>query len=312
MSNKKRGCIGKVQHFLISYEGKTVLNFLYSWGAAIVILGALFKLTHLPGANLMLYIGMGTEVFVFFISAFDKPAKTYRWESVFPGLEITGKETKIKNEAFALEEEESTHIDDSAESLITSAENNNPIYSPQNAPNMGGGASVVYLGGGINEGEGYHSAEASNADSKETSSPNATQASTELSEGSNVISGTPFIGGYMGNPVPTIPVEGLEEGTKDYLDKLKEMTETIGRLNEQLASFTYDPDQMEGVNRHISGLNAIFELQLRSASRQVESVDKVHEQTEKMAAQIEELNKVYARMLQAMTANMINQQPLNS
>ena len=56
-----------------SVPGQTFLNYAYSWGAAVVILGTLFKLTHLPGANLMLYLGMGTEVVVFFLSAFDRP-----------------------------------------------------------------------------------------------------------------------------------------------------------------------------------------------------------------------------------------------
>ena len=56
-----------------SVSGQTFMNYAYSWGAAVVILGTLFKLTHLPGANVMLFIGMGTEVFVFFISAFDRP-----------------------------------------------------------------------------------------------------------------------------------------------------------------------------------------------------------------------------------------------
>ena len=56
-----------------SVPGQTFLNYAYSWGASIVILGTLFKLTHLPGADLMLFIGMGTEVCVFFISAFDRP-----------------------------------------------------------------------------------------------------------------------------------------------------------------------------------------------------------------------------------------------
>jgi len=307
--------MGKVQNFLITYEGKTVLNFLYSWGAAIVILGALFKLTHLPGANLMLYIGMGTEVIVFFISAFDKPSKTYRWESVFPGLEITGKEAKANNEPLTLEEEESIdRTSEMAESLIASAENKNSIHSSQNISGAVGGGPMVYFGGGANLGESNPASETSENTniSKEASPLEAIQPSVESFGGTNVAGGATLIGGFMGNPIPTIPVEDLEEGTRNYLDKLKEMTETIGRLNEQLTSFTCDPDQMEGVNRHISGLNAIFELQLRSASRQVESVEKVHEQTEKMAAQIEELNKVYARMLQAMTANMINQQPLNS
>ena len=56
-----------------SVTGQTFLNYAYSWGAAVVILGTLFKLTHIPGANMMLFIGMGTEVVVFFFSAFDRP-----------------------------------------------------------------------------------------------------------------------------------------------------------------------------------------------------------------------------------------------
>ena len=63
----------RLQHWMDSVPGQTFLNYAYSWGAAIVILGALFKLTHLPGGNLMLFLGMGTEVVVFFLSAFDRP-----------------------------------------------------------------------------------------------------------------------------------------------------------------------------------------------------------------------------------------------
>ena len=69
----KYNIIYRLQKWLDSVPGQTFLNYAYSWGASIVILGTLFKLTHLPGANLMLYLGMGTEVVVFFISAFDRP-----------------------------------------------------------------------------------------------------------------------------------------------------------------------------------------------------------------------------------------------
>ena len=62
-----------LQKWMDSVPGQTFLNYAYSWGASIVILGTLFKLTHLEGANLMLFIGMGTEVVVFFLSAFDRP-----------------------------------------------------------------------------------------------------------------------------------------------------------------------------------------------------------------------------------------------
>lgn len=53
--------------------GQRFLHYAYSWGAAIVILGALFKLTHLPFADFLLYVGMGTEVFVFILTGFDMP-----------------------------------------------------------------------------------------------------------------------------------------------------------------------------------------------------------------------------------------------
>ena len=73
MANNKRNLIARLQHWMDSIPGQTFMNYAYSWGAAIVILGTLFKLTHIPGANAMLFIGMGTEVFVFFISGFDRP-----------------------------------------------------------------------------------------------------------------------------------------------------------------------------------------------------------------------------------------------
>ncbi len=75
--------------FFENASGKRILNYVYSWGAAIVILGALFKILHLPGANLMLMVGMGTEVIIFIISGFEPQHDTlpdYRWENVYPEL----------------------------------------------------------------------------------------------------------------------------------------------------------------------------------------------------------------------------------
>ena len=69
----KINIVTRLQHWMDSVPGQTFLNYAYSWGAAVVILGALFKLTHLPGGNLMLFLGMGTEAIVFFLAAFDRP-----------------------------------------------------------------------------------------------------------------------------------------------------------------------------------------------------------------------------------------------
>ena len=64
--------ISRFQDFLETQKGQTILNYLYSWGAAVVILGALFKLTHIEGADLMLFLGMGTEVLTFIVNGFER------------------------------------------------------------------------------------------------------------------------------------------------------------------------------------------------------------------------------------------------
>ena len=76
-----------ISAFISSENGQRFFNFAYSIGAAIVIWGALFKILHLPGGNTLLSIGMGTEVLMFILTAFDRPPKEYKWEDVFPVLD---------------------------------------------------------------------------------------------------------------------------------------------------------------------------------------------------------------------------------
>ena len=80
------GKVNRIAQFLSGDKGQRFFNFAYSIGAAVVIWGALFKILHLPGGNTLLSIGMGTEVLMFLLTAFDKPEKQYKWEEVFPVL----------------------------------------------------------------------------------------------------------------------------------------------------------------------------------------------------------------------------------
>ena len=68
---------------------KNFMAKLYGWGAAMVILGALFKILHLPLADIMLMLGMGTEALIFFFSAFEPLHKEYDWALVYPELGLT-------------------------------------------------------------------------------------------------------------------------------------------------------------------------------------------------------------------------------
>jgi gliding motility-associated protein GldL len=73
-------------NFLSTKKGKRVMGMIYGIGAAIVIVGALFKILHWPGANEMLMVGLLTEAGIFFISAFEKPHEEPDWSLVYPEL----------------------------------------------------------------------------------------------------------------------------------------------------------------------------------------------------------------------------------
>ena len=94
--------IARLQRWMDSVPGQTFLNYAYSWGASIVILGALFKLTHLPGGNLMLFIGMGTEVVVFFLAAFDRPFDKNEIDKELSKHYISDAELEAQEQAAAL------------------------------------------------------------------------------------------------------------------------------------------------------------------------------------------------------------------
>lgn len=83
---KKMGPWAKFMAWYESYNGKKIVGIVYSLGASVVIVGALFKILHLPGASQMLFAGMMTEALLFAIGCLDKPHPEFHWEEVFPQL----------------------------------------------------------------------------------------------------------------------------------------------------------------------------------------------------------------------------------
>lgn len=277
--NKNRSLNRKLQDFLASYQGKVILNYAYSWGAAIVILGALFKLTHISGANFMLFLGMGAEVLVFFVSAFDRPYKSYKWESVFPNIKISGTDYGKKE----LDEQQIERND--AMVAVAQAQN---IQQGVNTPIIIGGNVQPQVGGTVN--------------ASSTMENNSVSTISGGIQGNipSFVSITP-----TASVTPGIEVSPeMEEATKAYLEQLQDMTEALSHFVEQTKSMGQDADQINTLNKNLTGINAIYEIQLRSISSQLGTIDQINEQSKKMASQIDELNKVYARMLEAMTVNM--------
>ena len=96
----------------------------------------------------------------------------------------------------------------------------------------------------------------------------------------------------------------LEDATNNYVDELKNLTEMLHKVAEQSERLSRDSEEMENLNRTLTGICKIYEMQLKGASQQIGTIDQINDQTRKMADQIAELNRIYARMIEAMTVNM--------
>ena len=221
-NTENKSLLTKIQDYLDSPKGRILLNYLYSWGAAVVILGALFKLTHIKGANLMLFIGMGTEVLVFFISGFEKP--------------------------FIPDQDDDEY----------------------DAPRLRG--NIIINGG--------------------TGAP-AQQAAVQAQ---------PVTAPAAGTDSP-LNVGGVEQITQDYIARVHDLTLKMEQMCRHSERMEQSSEEIEQLSRNLISINTFYQMHLKSASTQMENIEKVNEQTRQMVEQIEELNRVYARMVEAMKVN---------
>ena len=320
----KFSLIARLQHWMDPVPGQTFMNYAYSWGAAVVILGTLFKLTHIPGANLMLFIGMGTEVFVFFISGFDRPFDAKA-------------DSELAEEFVSLEEAEALKAAAQAAAAAggqTVVAGGAPVVAGEGAvggPVVAGGTGggTVIIGGGAPAGGTVVIGGGAAADAE------AAEGGTTVVGGGSVISGGIIGGGGPGlsaedaanlaaaaqaaaNVGATLSQDAqgmlanaqaanapeVEDAIEAYVDQLSQLTEVLGKVREQASRMTQESEEMVNLNRTLTGINTIYEMQLKSISQQVGTIDQITDQTHKMAKNIEELNGVYARMIEALTVNM--------
>lgn len=280
-----------LQKWMDSVPGQTFLNYAYSWGASVVILGTLFKLTHLPGANIMLFAGMGTEVFVFFLSAFDRP-----FDKTQDGKELP---THIDDEDIDNEEAE-------VEAAYEAGRNGeSPAEAAAHVGAAVGGGGTIIIGGAVSSGEAVQGAAAG-------------QNAAAAVQGGVFQSGVAGSGVAAGQDAAAVNVAAaaadfaanrevavqLADAQASYLEQLKNLTETLQKVSEQSVRLTRDSEEMENLNRTLTGICKVYEMQLKGASQQIGTIDQINEQSRHMAQQIEQLNSIYARMIEAMTVNM--------
>ena len=311
-----------IEKFLSGDSGKRFFNFAYSIGAAIVILGALFKILHLPGGNLMLSVGMGVEVLMFVLTAFDRPSKEYHWEEVFPVLASNDPEDRPEFNGGG--------------AGVSGNINGNIVINGNGGGSFGEASGAVNISGsdarriaGI----------PTNIDVSEEDTRNLSDSIQKLSAAADQIS----------------RMAELTEATQNYLSQMAAITEQMTQFRQATQSLTEVSDtllhsyrsitensdgissntqgyvdQMEALNRNISGLNTIYEIQLRSISSQLDNIDRINAglrnirdiyegstqdsaryctEVEKMTQYMAQLNAVYRNMLSAMTINMYPPQP---
>lgn len=276
--------------FIASDKGQRFFNFAYSIGAAVVIWGALFKILHLPGGNTLLSLGMGTEVLMFLLTAFDRPPREYQWEKVYPAL---------------------GHDEQSAPGAAAAPAGTTPAAGTAPAGVLASAASLS----------------PAQTESLQDSIARLATASEQLSRIADVAQATEAY--LQGISALAADMQSLHTTTAALNEVSSTLLQSYGAITGNSAAISAASEgyaaQMTELHRNISGLNTIYELQLRSLSGQIESIDGVNrgikdirdmyqksatqsarycEEAERMARYMQQLNSVYEKMLTAMTVNM--------
>ena len=337
----KLNIVIRLQHWMDSVPGQTFLNYAYSWGAAIVILGALFKLTHLPGGNIMLFLGMGTEAVVFFLAAFDRPfdkkeigkelPKDFEtdeeieraeglWEPQVTQAQVEATQVATTQVAPAVgvtaPQMEGTTIEVNTQSEAQG--------EAQPANNMAQAAIVTAQQAAAAAQSALQAMQTSTEGAQTTAAPPQTAAAVSPEVAATL---SPVVAAHYDAPegqetvaqsaqqlsdiirlandellrrTQAVLSPDMEAATEDYIAKLRTLNETLAKVDEQSARLTRDSQEMENLNRTLIGINKVYDLHFASISRQVTTIEEINNQTQQLAAKIEEVNRIYSRMMQTL------------
>jgi gliding motility-associated protein GldL len=257
----------------------------YGLGASVVIIGALFKIMHWPGAGIVLTIGMCTEAFLFALSAFDKPHVEYKWDRVYPQLnedEEGGTATGLVNANTNAAEEKRLELQKIREMVDGEMQN---LKDGIHSLNVTAGQLTDLSSAAAASGEYTNTL-------RQASSAASAFASSQQS---------------------------LKEASESLDSSYKNIAASISSASQGSQSFAA---QMDGINKNISTINSVFELQVKSVNEQNEAMktlatavktiesslngsaaeaEEYKRQVALLASQMKSLNSIYGGMLSAMT-----------
>ena len=259
----------------------------YGLGASVVIIGALFKIMHWPGASVVLTAGMLTEAFLFALSAFDKPHKEYHWELVYPELASDDQEAAPSGKKSSLkkDEKEDNSLPQIKE-IRTLVDN-----------------EMTKLVDGI-QGLNKTASQLSDLSSAASVSSDYTR---------NLQAASAAAGAFASSQ------QNLKDSSDSLVSSYQNIAASIGNASQGSKNFA---DQIDGINKNISTINSVFELQVKSVNEQNEAMktlasavktietslnssaseaEEYKKQVAILANQLKSLNSVYGNMLNAMT-----------
>ena len=285
---EKKGLWGKIQDWYAQPGIQMAVGMVYSIGAAVVIVGALFKIMHWPGAGVMLTAGMMTEAILFTIGVFEKPHATYHWEHVFPSLvEDEAKPLNISGNigggvGVAMPGMEKMS-DEDAKKLTESIKN-----MSETAAQLANISRVA----GLTD---------SYANNLQKASEAAAQFATKqqnLDEATNTL-----LSSYKGIADNML---AAEDKTKSFAEKASELSKNLGSINTsyelQLKGIQAQASAIESQTGKINAVTAEFEKLHTAVSASSKNMDAYKQMTDQLAKNVSDLNNVYGNMLNAIKA----------
>ena len=258
------------------------MNYVYGWGASAVIIGALFKIMHFPGATYVLTAGMLVEAFIFFLSAFEPQLEHYEWTNVFPELskDFKGPKTNLSNGGGSMsldvvDDDIKKKIQEGLSKLAASIEDVKDISESAVA-------TAAYKESVTSATEAMTMVSAS---SKEVSSniQNLNSAIATSSEGFNKV-------GSSVEDYATF-VESFNEGFKNNANTFNGNISALNAIYEM---------QIKNTNEYIASFNNVqkgIDNIATNLSNTVENSKLYREESEKLGRNISNLNDVYGNML---------------
>ena len=295
-----------------SKKYKKFMGFVYGWGAAIVMVGALFKIQHYPGAATMLIIGLMTEAVIFFLSAFEPPHEEVDWSLVYPELAGVEKNLDISNKKNAINTKKSAL--EKFDAMIESAEITPALFEKlgEGLRNLNTTTEKLQDVSDATAATNNYVANFEKASEKVVSFANAYGSSAEkLNVQADKLATSyeknAFIVENSGNSLATVYNKMIESMSKEI--------ETNAGNGKEYNS------QMQTMNKNLTALNSVFELQLQSTTKQFETskalaggIDEImanlkqsaddtkryRDEMSKLSANLQAMNTVYGNMLSAM------------